>query len=93
MLPTLLKTNFKFFDIFILSSANAFNFDLSRVLSFGKELKRDISVNGYIIMELFHHTLGDKTCHNSEPPSLGKYGKSLVAWSGSSCRQKYKSRS
>ena len=33
-----LKTNFNFSVTFILSSANAFNLDLTKILSFGKEL-------------------------------------------------------
>ena len=35
---TLLKTNFYVWAIFILSSADAFNLDQSKILSFGKEL-------------------------------------------------------
>ena len=38
MFSTLCKTNFKFSAKFILSSANAFNFEKSKNLSFGKEL-------------------------------------------------------
>ena len=38
MFSTLSKTNFKFSVTFILSPANAFNFDQSKILSFGKEL-------------------------------------------------------
>ena len=38
MFSPLSKTNFKFSITFILSSANAFNFDQSKFFSFGKEL-------------------------------------------------------
>ena len=38
MFSTLLKTSFNFAVTFILSSANAFNLDKSKILSFGKEL-------------------------------------------------------
>ena len=38
MFSTLPKSNFNFWFTFILSSANAFNFDQSKILSFGKEL-------------------------------------------------------
>ena len=38
MFSTILKTNFNFLVKFILSSANAFSLDSSKVLSFGKEL-------------------------------------------------------
>ena len=38
MFSTLPKTNFDFSVTFILSSANALNFDQSKVLLFGKEL-------------------------------------------------------
>ena len=37
MFSTLLKTNFNFSVTFILSSANAFNLNQSKNLSFGKE--------------------------------------------------------
>ena len=36
------NTNFNFWITFILSSANAFNLDYSKILSFGKELKYGI---------------------------------------------------
>ena len=39
MFSTLPKSNFNFWVTFILSSANAFNLDQSKNLSFGKELK------------------------------------------------------
>ena len=39
MFSTLPKTNFKFSVKFILSAANAFNFDQSEILSFGKAVK------------------------------------------------------
>ena len=39
MFSTLCKTNFNFLATFNLSSANPFNFDQSKNLSFGKELK------------------------------------------------------
>ena len=39
MFSTLSKTNFNFSPAFILSSANAFNLDQSKILSFGKELR------------------------------------------------------
>ena len=39
MLPTLLKLIFNTSFTFILSSANAFNLDQSKILSFGKEVK------------------------------------------------------
>ena len=38
MFPTFPKTNFNFSFTFILSSANAFNLDQSKILSFGKGL-------------------------------------------------------
>ena len=38
MCSTLHKTNFKFSVTFILSSANAFDLDKPKILSFGKEL-------------------------------------------------------
>ena len=38
MLPTLSNTNFKFSITFILSSADSFNLDQSKILSFGKGL-------------------------------------------------------
>ena len=41
MLSSLSRTNFNFLVRFILSSANAFNFDQSKNLSFGKELSLD----------------------------------------------------
>ena len=44
MFSTLSKTNFNFSGKFILSSANAFSFDQSKVLSFGKELKKALSL-------------------------------------------------
>ena len=42
MFSTLPKTNFNFSLPFILSSANAFNLDQSKILSFGKELNNFI---------------------------------------------------
>ena len=41
MISTILKKNFCFYVTFILSSANAFNLDLSEDLLFGKEVKAD----------------------------------------------------
>ena len=38
LFSTLSKTNFKFLFTFILSPADAFNLDQSKILSFGKEL-------------------------------------------------------
>ena len=40
MFSTLPKTNVNFSFTFILSSANAFNLDQSKILSFGKEFKK-----------------------------------------------------
>ena len=42
MLSVHCKTHFNFLIIFILSSANAFNLDQSKILSFGKELNKTI---------------------------------------------------
>ena len=39
MFSTIPKTNFNFSVTFVLSSANAFNLDKSKILSYGKELK------------------------------------------------------
>ena len=41
------QTNFNFLFTFILSSANAFNLDQTKNLSFGKELKRALLCQKY----------------------------------------------
>ena len=64
MVSTLRKTNFKFSVGFMLSSANAFNLEQSKNLSFGKEIMD-------IMLEELHDDspgkiYGDKTpfCHS-----------------------------
>ena len=49
MLSTLLKPNFNVSVIFILSSANAFNLDQSKILSFGKEMMLVTPLNSGLI--------------------------------------------
>ena len=52
MFSTPPKTNFYFSVIFFLSSANAFNLDQSRILSFGKELSYSISFRVHISWQM-----------------------------------------
>ena len=51
MFSTLPKPNFNFWVTSILSSANAFNLDSSKILSFGKELKYKFT---YLVSTLYH---------------------------------------
>ena len=62
MFSTLPKTNFSFFFTFILSSANAFNLDQSKNMSFGKESK----VMHANEMLLFTQKLGDVFVMNQQ---------------------------
>ena len=50
MFSTLPKTNFKFLVIIIVSFANAFNFDQSMILSFGKELNFILSIHQIVCL-------------------------------------------
>ena len=52
MFSTLTITNFNFSVSFILSTANAFNLDQSKILSFGKELNMN-QMTGFALFQLY----------------------------------------
>ena len=65
MFSTLPKTNFTFSFGFILSSANAFNLDQSKILLFGKELSHILSSTNTLLWYSPKLSYGYKTCKSS----------------------------